>query len=179
MRTKKEQALLEILESVAAAHGFELVDLQISGAQGARVVRVFLDRAPEAGGLGIDALAEANAWVGPVVEELDPVSGRYTLEVSSPGIDRPLRTTAHFARFVGETVHLATESFEGRRSWTGELVGLEDVPVRPAGAEDAREGEALILLNIAGTVHRIPYGKIRKAHVKGRVDFKERDQDVI
>jgi ribosome maturation factor RimP len=169
MRTKKEQALLEALEGAAVEHGFELVDLELGGGGCARVVRVYLDRPPEAGGLDIDTLAAANPWVEAAVEAANPFAGPYTLEVSSPGIDRPLRTREHFARFVGEAVHLVTEPLEGRRSWTGELVGADDA-----------DGICWVRLGIDGLEHRIPLGMIRKARVKGRCDFNDRrDQDVI
>ena len=71
-------------------------------------------------------LARTQAWVGDVMDELDPFPGAYTLEVSSPGIDRPLRTAEHFARFAGEQAAVKTAApVEGRSSWTGELAGME------------------------------------------------------
>jgi ribosome maturation factor RimP len=172
-RTKKEQALLDALESAARDHGFELVDARLGALGATRVVRVYLDRPDAAEALSVDALAEANAWVSPIVESIDPVPGRYALEVSSPGIDRPLRLLAHFARFVGETVQLETEPLAGRRKWTGELVGLEaaDGSAWVAGVGESEDEDALVLINIEEERQRIPFAKIKKAHVKGRVDF--------
>jgi ribosome maturation factor RimP len=90
------------------------------------------------------------------------------LEVSSPGIDRPLRTPAHFSRFAGETAQISTAPISGRRSWTGELLGIEEA-----------DGELQVLLKIEDTVHHIPFGMIQKAKVKGRIEFNGKDQDVI
>lgn len=79
------------------------------------------------GGISFDELARTQAWVGDVMDELDPFPGAYMLEVSSPGIDRPLRTPEHFARFAGETVTVKTTGpIDGRSSFTGELLGFED-----------------------------------------------------
>jgi ribosome maturation factor RimP len=161
MESAKRQRLIPVLEAATEENGFELVDIELAGTGRARVVRVLLDRE---GGLGIDDLTEANLWVSAIVEESDPYAGAYALEVSSPGIDRPLRTLGHFARFVGEEAKLTTEPIDGRGNWTGTLVGVE-------GAD--------ILLAIDGEVNRVPYEKIRKARLKGRIDFKERIHDVI
>ncbi|MDR2587196.1 MAG: ribosome maturation factor RimP [Coriobacteriales bacterium] len=160
MRSERHQKLIDALEAAAAQHGLELVDVELSGTGRMRVVRVFLERE---GGIGIDELAAANLWVDETVEANEPYTGAYTLEVSSPGIDRPLRTLAHFARFVGEEARLVTEPLDGRGKWTGIVVGVE--------GED-------ILLEVDGETRRIPHGKIRHAHLKGRIEFnKERKEE--
>ncbi|MDR1015085.1 MAG: ribosome maturation factor RimP [Coriobacteriales bacterium] len=151
MKGEKRQRLIAALDAAAADNGFELVDVELASAGSSRIVRVLLDRE---GGCGIDELAGANPWVDAAVEANEPYFGAYTLEVSSPGIDRPLRTPAHFARFVGEEARLATGPLEGRRSWTGTLVGVT---------------EAAVLLLVDGEERAIPYESIRKAHLLGRV----------
>jgi ribosome maturation factor RimP len=153
MRDEKRQKLVDALDSAASGNGFELVDVEFSGTGRGRTIRVFLDRA---GGLGIEELAQANVWVDAVIEENEPWSGAYTLEVSSPGIDRPLRTLEHFSRFVGEEVRLVTEPIDGRGKWTGTLTGVSD---------------GVILLATGDEVWRIPHEAIKKARLKGRVDF--------
>ncbi|MDR0347728.1 MAG: ribosome maturation factor RimP [Coriobacteriales bacterium] len=157
MRDEKRQRLIDTLEVAATDHGFELVDVEFAGTGRARVIRVFLDRS---GGLGIDDLAQANQWVDEVIGDNEPWAGPYTLEVSSPGIDRPLRTLEHFARFVGEEAKLATEPLDGRSNWTGTLVGVE--------------GDT-VLLTIDGEIRRVPRNAIKKARLKGRIDFKAAD----
>jgi ribosome maturation factor RimP len=155
MKGEKEQKLIDVLEAEATAQGFELVDVELAGVGRARIIRVFLDKE---GGLGIDELAHANGWVDAAIEANEPFTGSYSLEVSSPGIDRPLRTAAHFARFSGEEAKLVTEPVGGRANWTGVLAGVE--------GDD-------VLLAIDGQTHRLPLAKVKKAHLKGRVDFKK------
>jgi ribosome maturation factor RimP len=178
----KEQRLVEALEAVAVTHGLELVDLEIAGVNRARVVRVYLDKE---GGLGIDELAAANSWVDAALDELDPMNGPYTLEVSSPGIDRPLRTRGHFERFVGERAMIKTAPLGGRGNWTGVLAGVETVTTSTAAAgtvPTAKAGTAptaeisVILLDIEGEAHRLPFADIKKAHLIGRVDFKKTER---
>jgi ribosome maturation factor RimP len=89
--------LSDVVASLLAPLGLELVDLQVRSG----LVRVTVDRP---GGVDLDGLAEANRAVSRALDDLDPVPGRYRLEVSSPGVERPLRSPAQFARAIGETV---------------------------------------------------------------------------
>jgi ribosome maturation factor RimP len=154
VRDERRQKLINVLEAAALAHGFELVDVELGGSGRARVIRVFLDKA---GGIGVDDLAAANLWVDASIEDNEPYTSAYTLEVSSPGIDRPLRTLEHFARFADEEARLVTEPIDGRSRWSGTLAGVD--------------GD-IVLLATEGQIWRIPHETIRKAHVKGRIDFK-------
>ncbi len=117
--------LLEALEAEAAAHGADIVDVEVAGASKAPVVRVRVDRAEPGEPVSLDEVASHNGWVGDVVEALDPFPGSYTLEVSSPGLDRPLRRPADFERFAGEPVQVRMAGHGGRRTFTGTLVGLQ------------------------------------------------------
>ena len=95
------ERLVDALTPVVAASGLELVDVVVAGAG----VQVTVDRP---GGVDLDALASANQVVSRALDQLDPFPGSYTLEVSSPGLERRLRTPEHFARAVGETVSIRT-----------------------------------------------------------------------
>ena len=95
------EALYGVLSPILAASGLELIDLEVRSG----LVRVTVDRE---GGIDLDALAVTNRAVSAALDDLDPIPGRYTLEVSSPGVERRLRTPAHFARAVGETVSVRT-----------------------------------------------------------------------
>lgn len=112
--------LFSLLEPTVAACGVELVDVE----HRAGVLLVTVDRP---GGVDLDALTEANRAVSSVLDEHDPIPGRYSLEVSSPGIERTLRTPAHFARAIGETVSVKTRpQVPGDRRLTGTLAAADD-----------------------------------------------------
>ena len=107
MLTAKEQSLLAALEPRAAEEGIEIVTVEVVGAKKAPTIRVYIDT-PE--GVSFDQLASSQRWINDIMDEIDPFPGAYMLEVSSPGIDRPLRTPAHFARFAGEVAVIATKA---------------------------------------------------------------------
>jgi ribosome maturation factor RimP len=154
MTTKDKVAKLEsILETKAQAQGLELVAVELAGGRRSPVVRVLLDRE---GGIDIDALTSANHWIAETLEEHDPVSGPYTLEVSSPGIDRPLRKLADFDRFAGENVHIKTRVKSGRSAWTGTILRTQ--------------GETVVI-DSDGEEVSIPFSDIDKARLKGVIDF--------
>lgn len=151
--------LIELLEPVAESHGYELVAVEQAGGRKSPIIRVMLDRE---GGIDLEAVCEANEWVSEVLDNADPISGPYTLEVSSPGVDRPLRKFSDFERFSGQTctikAHVTGEP--GRGAWTGTLIGTD--------ADD-------VLLDMDGETVRIPFSDITKARLKGVVSFnKER-----
>ena len=103
--TKKEQELLDALTPKALEEDVDLVTLEVVGARKAPTIRVYIDTDH---GVGFDELASAQSWINDIMDAIDPFPGAYTLEVSSPGIDRPLRTREHFERFAGETVVVET-----------------------------------------------------------------------
>lgn len=123
--------LIAALEAEAPAHDADIVDVEVTGSNRAPVITVRVDRADEdAPRITLDEVAAHSAWVGELLDALDPVEGPYTLEVSSPGMERPLRRPRDFERFAGERVRLRTNAAEGRRSYTGTLLGFEDGTVR-------------------------------------------------
>ena len=153
--TKKEQELLDALTPKATEEGVDLVTLEVVGAKKAPTIRVYIDTDH---GVGFDELASAQSWINDIMDAIDPFPGAYTLEVSSPGIDRPLRTRQHFERFAGENVVVKTVSpLEGRSTFSGVLVGVEDDSV---------------VVECDGVRHAIPLGSVKKANVKGTYDFR-------
>jgi ribosome maturation factor RimP len=154
--------LTGLLEPKAVSEGFELVCVEVAGAVRAPIVRVFLDR--EAG-LDIDAIAEANAWVKELLETVPETSGDYTLEVSSPGIERPLRTRADYQRFCGSAVKVSTrELVDGRKSFNGTIAAVE--------GDD-------IVIDVEGTTYNVPLGAIDKARLRVEIDFNKEGLDGI
>ena len=155
MLTKREQSLLDELEQHAVEHGIEIVTLEIVGAKKSPTIRVYIDTEH---GVGFDELSSAQSWIGELMDELDPFPGAYMLEVSSPGIDRPLRTLAHFKRFAGEKAVIKTiKPLDGRSTFSGTLKGTQDDKV---------------LIECDGTLFEVPYEAVKKANVKGTIDFK-------
>lgn len=109
---------------VTADRGFELVDVELKRAAGGQLVRLYVDRP---GGIGLDDLQSVSEEVSAILDAEDPIEGHYTLEVSSPGLDRPLRGEDDYRRFVGKLAKLSSyEPVEGRRHWTGRIVACDD-----------------------------------------------------
>ena len=126
-----EELFTQLQPIIAAAH-LELVDVELRSG----VLLVTVDRE---GGVDLEALTDANRAVSSVLDELDPIPGRYTLEVSSPGVERTLRTPAHFAKAVGETVTVKTRpQVPGDRRRRGVLVAADDqgLTLREEGGPD-------------------------------------------
>ncbi len=116
--------LAELLEPVLGRLGYELADLEVrSGGKGG-FVRVFIDK-PD--GIDLDDCEKVSLAVSALLDVEDPVPGKYTLEVSSPGLDRKLTKVEHFQRFVGEVVKVQMRlPIEGRRRFRGKLMSLAD-----------------------------------------------------
>jgi ribosome maturation factor RimP len=110
----------QIAERVAASHGLEVVDLEFRGGGKARMLRITIDKP---GGVTHQDCADLSREVGTILDVEDAVpGGSYTLEVSSPGLDRKLVRAADFQRFVGSRVRLITrEPVEGSRQFEGRL----------------------------------------------------------
>ncbi|HTZ09583.1 MAG TPA: ribosome maturation factor RimP [Acidimicrobiales bacterium] len=141
-----DDGLADLLASTVASLGLELLDVE----RRAAVVRVVVDRP---GGVDLDAVADATRAVSEVLDGHDPFPGhRYTLEVSSPGVERPLRTPAHFVRAVGEVVSVRTAAGgEGERRLTGRLTGADDDGIVLEGDE------------VPGGERRLRYDEIERA----------------
>ncbi len=128
------EKLMGISEPLLARLGYELVDLEYAPGRAHAVVRVFIDR-PQ--GVGVDDCERVSHELAALLDVEDPVPTAYTLEVSSPGMDRVLRTPAHFERFTGERVWVELRvARDGRRRYTGRLesVGPEGIELRVDGA---------------------------------------------
>lgn len=119
----------DVLSPLLADAGLELVDTEV----GTGVVRVTVDRE---GGVDLDALAAASQVVSAALGEVDPLVARYTLEVSSPGLERRLRSPAHFGRALGEIVSLRVRPGSGEtRRVKGRLVDADDSSIELEGPD--------------------------------------------
>ncbi len=114
-----------VIEPVVEGMGYELVDIEFKPHSTNGLLRVYIDRE---GGIQLEDCSAVSSQISSVLDVEDPVPGQYNLEISSPGLDRPLRKTADFERFVGETVKikLSVPTLEGQRNFTGKLKGVQD-----------------------------------------------------
>jgi ribosome maturation factor RimP len=112
--------VMELLEPHIERQGFELVSVEYKGGGRGGLLRIFVDR-PE-GGIALSDLEELSRMVGDLLDVYDPVEGRYTLEVSSPGINRPLTKLSHFEQHRGRRVRVRTHhAHDGQKSFVGVL----------------------------------------------------------
>ncbi len=124
---KLEQQLGEMLSPAVEALGFELLGVELMRAGRHTTVRIYIDA--EAG-ITVDNCAEVSRQVSAVMDVEDPISHEYTLEVSSPGADRPLFKPAHFSKAIGEVVSVRTAlPIEGRRKFKGVLQAADAVSI--------------------------------------------------
>ena len=147
-------ALMRLLEPPIEALGFELVDIEFAREGRGGVLRVFIDRPREGSDIGItvEDCASVSHAVSQVLETEDPIKGHYTLEVSSPGFDRILRTRAHFERFVGQRIFAELKlPMDGRRRFVGVLKSAVD---------------DTILIEVDGKTHSLPLDRIQKARLR-------------
>ena len=114
----------ELLGPVVAGLGYELWEIEYAPRAGGGLLRLYIDAAD---GISLEDCERVSRAVSETLDQADPIPGQYTLEVSSPGLDRVLRTQAHFARFAGERVKLemmrpvgGRKRFQGRLQTVGE-----------------------------------------------------------
>lgn len=159
------QTLLTTLEQAAVAHQIDIIDVEIVGASKAPVVRVRIDHDdPNKPTIGLDEVTQQTSWISEVIDELDPFVGSYTLEVSSPGLSRPLRRLKDFERFAQQHVALSTTAHEGRRRYTGQLLGVED---------------GRIVLEVDGERFTFALEEINRCTLKPQIDFSGANSKIL
>jgi ribosome maturation factor RimP len=139
----------EVVEPILESQGFELVDLEYQRESQGWVLRIYLDRE---GGVSLDDCAGVSHEVGAVLEVKDLIPSAYILEVSSPGLTRPLKKPEDFNKFRNQMVKIKLyEPLEGRRNFKGTLLGLEGDRVR---------------VEVEQRVYEIPLQRIAKANLE-------------
>lgn len=133
------------VESYVAAERIELDDLEVLGEGPTKIVRVTLD----GDGLGVDRIADVSRGLSRLFDEIDPYEGAYTLEVSSPGLERKLRRPRHYEKAVGSTAKIKTfGEVDGSRNHTGVILAA---------------AEASFTLDVEGAHREIPYDAVASA----------------
>ncbi len=159
-QTPVAEQVRRLVEPVLARDGYDLVEVEW-GREGPRwTLRLYIERP---GGVNIDDCQAVSRTVEPILDAEDVIEPAYDLEVSSPGVERPLRKPADFARFAGLRAHVRTygpientaPGSPRRKNWTGVLEGFRDGAVE---------------IDVDGVVHRIPHDQIAKAHLEYDVE---------
>jgi len=123
-QNKIEQAVRELAQPVLQALKYELVDIEYKKEGGSWFLRFYIDKP---GGITLDDCQTFSEQISTLLDQADPIPHRYYLEVSSPGLDRPLKRDEDFERYKGYKVHVKLyRSVNGAKNYYGELVGLEE-----------------------------------------------------
>lgn len=150
--------LHDLLEPGARALGFEILAVEKSGRGSSTVLRVYID-GPQ--GVTVDDCADVSRQLSAILDVEDPIPDHYTLEVSSPGLDRPLSKRQHFEAVLGERVKLKTHRLvEGRRRFDGQLQAVD---------EDS------VTVDVDGEAYRLAFGDIAKARLVPDYDELKRE----
>ncbi|BCX81817.1 ribosome maturation factor RimP [Methylomarinovum caldicuralii] len=141
--------MIELLQPVVTGLGYELVGIEwAADTRGQRILRVYID---VEGGVTVDDCEQVSQQISALLDVEDPIPGHYVLEVSSPGVDRPLFTLDHYRRFRGEEARvLLARPQDGQRRFRGVIEGVEDDRIR--------------LKTRQGTVS-LPFDEIEKARL--------------
>jgi ribosome maturation factor RimP len=130
-KTQEDIGLVEMLDPVAESVGYEIVRLRLMGGAEQRRLQIMAERPLQADGSGgdmnVEDCAKLSRAISEIMDAADPISGEYTLEVSSPGVDRPLTRLKDFDTYAGLEVRIELDRVaEGRKRFKGELAGVED-----------------------------------------------------
>ncbi len=148
------ERVAQVVEFAVEAEGYALVDVEIKGGSGGRVLRLFIDKPGE--GITLGDCQRVSRLLGPMLDVENIIEGRYYLEVSSPGVNRRIRKREDFEKFVGSKVKIHTHSpVDGRRKFTGVIEGVE-------------KGDIIVRSESSGTdsVSRVPLAAIDKANLQ-------------
>ena len=148
-----EEKIRELAEPLIAMDGMEVVLVECLKMKSRWLVRVYIDKE---GGVAVDDCALVSDKLGDVLDVHDVPPGQYTLEISSPGLDRPLHRDKDFVKYCGSRIHVRLlEKMDGRRDIKGELTAYE---------EDA-DGK-VVVMTVNGEILRIPRAKIARANLE-------------
>ncbi len=143
------QKLRRVLAAVVETMGYELVGVEFQARHDNSLLRIYIDGE---NGIALDDCQRVSHQLGGVLDVEDPIAGRYTLEVSSPGLDRPLFEPRHFVRFAGSEVRIQLrELLDGRRKLVGRLLGMRD--------------DDVAIIDGEGREWRVPLEQIEKARL--------------
>ena len=144
---------MELFEPVVESMGYELVGVEFQGAGSHGTLRVYIDRDS---GVNLNDCAAISHQISGILDVEEPIKQAYDLEISSPGIDRPLFRLADFERFTGKTARIKLAvGLQGRKNFKGELQGVAD--------------SKLVKIEVDGEQFDLPYADIAKANLVGDI----------
>ncbi len=150
-----KKQLIGMIEPLVESKGMELVHLEYSGGKNGHL-HLYVDRE---NGVSLEDCESVNRTVSEMLDGKDPIPNAYTLEVSSPGLDRPLSKPKHYEHFAGNKIKLRTkEPINGRKNYSGELKGIND--------------NLVIIELVDGGPVEIPFNDILKANLSYSWDDK-------
>lgn len=121
-----DQIILQVtnlFRPIIEAAGMELVEVELAGSRRRRILRIFIDKP---GGVSVEDCAQISRQVSDILDMEDPIEGRYVLEVSSPGLDREVKSEADYQRYRGRMVRVITSTpIEGTNVYIGRLMGFD------------------------------------------------------
>ncbi len=151
------QKLETLAQEVATREGCELYDIELSGGSGRRTLRVFIDKTP--GGAGIEDCSNVSRGLSAALDVDDPIQGAYDLEVSTPGLERPLRKPWHFSRVVGKKIWLRTSKPFAEFG----VQAVKNQPLKQASEVLTAADETSISFEIESETVRVPLSALEKA----------------
>jgi len=135
----------DLLEQHIEKQGFELVAVEFHKGTRSSLLQLLVDK--PGGGIGLDDLEKLSPTLGDLLDVYDPVEGRYTLEVSSPGLNRPLRKLEHFESIRGQRVRIRTHHpIDGQKTFVGELIAVNHEGIEMN--DEARRATIAIAFNL-------------------------------
>ena len=147
------QDLTPLFEPVIESMGYELVGVEFVGGGGHGTLRVYIDRDE---GVSIDDCASISHQISGILDVEEPIKQAYDLEISSPGIDRPLFKLADFERYAGSTAKIKMAvGVDGRKNFKGRLQGVADAK--------------MVEIEVDGEVFSLPYADIARANLVGEL----------
>ncbi len=147
-----KEKIRQLAEPVVASEGMELIHVECIKMHSRWIIRLFMDKE---GGIALDDCANISNQLGDIFDIRDVIKGAYTLEVSSPGLDRPISRDQDFVKYRNSRVNIKTsEKIEGIKNFHGILLDYIE-----------ESGKKLVLIDIAGKVYRIPRQDVVKANL--------------
>ncbi|MCP5464194.1 MAG: ribosome maturation factor RimP [Deltaproteobacteria bacterium] len=148
MDYQHRQKIIQVIQPVVEEQNCDLVEVEVAIEHSVKVLRVYIDKI---GGVQLEDCAHVSHAIEDLIEAEELVAGRYSLEVTSPGLNRPLRTKSHFEEVVGKQIKVVTrDKINGRKNYRGTLNAVD---------------ESDLLIEIDGEEYRVPIAELAKGRL--------------